>query len=91
MPISVTSGTLDRHLTSHSGAFINAYVIYAMSNGAQYEQAHLSIPAAEVQAIATAAGRTYHLPADICTWIETNVPDLLGTPITVASGPTSQT
>lgn len=87
MPITILSGVLDRYHELLGQGVVNAYVVYTMSNGVTAENAHLGLPVAALNAVAANAGRSRYSPADICTFIEHNVPDLVGTPITSAVPP----
>jgi hypothetical protein len=77
--IQVGNGVLDRFFAKLSQGAIDAYVTYALTNGASYENAHLGIPLAAVTAHASANNRTEWTPSDLCAVIAAAIPDYDGT------------
>lgn len=77
--ISVGNGILDRYFARLSQGTIDAYVTYALSNGTQYENAHLGVSLSAVISHATENSRTSWTPEDLCAVIAAGIPQFSGT------------
>ncbi len=80
---SVTSIVLTRYYTNLRAQAIDAYCDVTFSNGVVKEDPIVGIPLGAVQAVATAAGRSDIIAADVATVCGTAIPDLAPATVTV--------